>query len=74
MAQNKKKVLSLRIIISLALLAIILLFTPLISPLGVYKPKIWGMPYTLVMSIFISICLVILTWFATKLHSESKND
>ena len=47
---------------------IVLTFTSLITPSGVYKPEFLGMPYTLWVGIIEAFILVGITWFGTKVH------
>jgi len=54
-------------------LMIILTFTPLITPEGIYQPFLWGMPYTLWAGIIDAIILVGLTWLGTRVH-PGRND
>ena len=49
-------------------LCIILTFTSLVTPEGVYKPMVMGMPYTLWVGITEAFILVGITWIATKVH------
>jgi hypothetical protein len=54
--------------ISAALFLVIITFTPLVSPHGVYRPKFLGLPYTLWVGILITIGLVALTFLSTRIH------
>lgn len=57
-----------RICIAFALLLTILTFTPLVIPVGIYRPTFLGMPYTLWMTILITILYVVLTYIGTRVH------
>ena len=50
---------------------IILAYTPLMLPNGVYKPTILGIPYSLWTSVLITIALVVLTYIGSKVHPGS---
>ena len=62
------------VICCLALILIILTFTPLVIPYSIHKPALLGLPYSLWMGILISIGLVVLTFIATKVHSVSESE
>ena len=49
-------------------LIIILTFTSLITPEGIYKPAFHGMPYTLWVGIIEALILVGITWLGTLVH------
>jgi len=49
-------------------------FTPLVIPYGIYKPLLLGLPYSLWISILISIGLVVLTFIATRVHPGRKSE
>lgn len=55
------------------LILLILTFTPLITPSGIYKPSLLGMPYTLWVGMIQAILLVGITWLGTRVH-PGKND
>ncbi len=50
---------------------IILAYTPLMLPNGVYKPTILGIPYSLWTSFLITVALVVLTYIGSKVHPGS---
>ena len=52
----------------------ILSFTPLVIPQGIYKPMLGGVPYTLWMSILVTMVLVAITYLGTKVHPGNKNE
>ena len=47
-------------------------FTPLVTPNGVYEPKLMGLPYTLWVGILITIGLVFLTFIATRIQQPKE--
>ena len=56
-------------ILRTAVIALCLLtFTPLVIPEGVYKPELFGVPYSLWTSFLITVTLVFLTYLGTKVH------
>ncbi|WKN31691.1 hypothetical protein PZB74_22345 [Porifericola rhodea] len=63
-----------RILIVCAVLLTILTFTPLVIPVGVFQPELMGMPYTLWMSILVTILYVVLTFIGTKVHPGKDTD
>jgi len=65
---NRKKTVLWRIYAALVCLIIVITFTPLIIPQGIYKPTVLGIPYTLWVSMLITIVLVLLTYLGSKVH------
>jgi len=63
-----------RILRSLAIILCLLVFTPLIIPKGVYKPELFGIPYSLWTSFLITIALVFLTYLGTKVHRSNDEE
>lgn len=49
-------------------LLIMLTFSPLVTPSGVYEPTFMGIPYTLWMGIIVAFLLVGITWIGTRVH------
>jgi hypothetical protein len=47
---------------------IILTFSPLVTPNGVYKPQLMGIPYTLWVGFIVALVLVLITWIGTRVH------
>lgn len=43
-------------------------FTPLVTPYGIYKPMLFGIPYTLWVGFVITVLLVLFTYLGTKVH------
>jgi hypothetical protein len=52
----------------LVVLLTVITYTPLIIPVGVSKPMVLGVPYTLWTSILITIVLVVLTFIGSRVH------
>lgn len=46
-------------------------YTPLMIPNGIYKPMILGIPYSLWTSILVTVALVALTFIGSKVHPGS---
>jgi hypothetical protein len=63
-----KKAKTWRILRTLAIALTLLAFTPLIIPQGKYRPELLGIPFSLWTTYLITIALVILTYFGTKVH------
>ena len=57
-----------RICVALVTILIIITFTPLIIPVGVYKPMLFGIPYTLWVCFLITVALVVLTYIGSRVH------
>ena len=58
----------------LVILLMVLGYTPLMIPNGVYKPMILGIPYTLWTSFLITVILVTLTYIGSKVHPGSDEE
>ncbi|MFH0757976.1 MAG: hypothetical protein V2B15_11875 [Bacteroidota bacterium] len=50
---------------------VVLGYTPLMIPHGIYKPMIFGIPYSLWTSILVTMALVALTFVGSKVHPGS---
>jgi hypothetical protein len=50
---------------------IVLAYTPLMIPNGVYKPMLLGLPFTLWTSFIITVVLVALTYVGARVHPGS---
>ena len=61
-----------KLCVTAALILVIFTFTPLVTPHGIYEPKLLGLPYTLWVGILITIGLVFLTFVATRIHQPNK--
>jgi len=65
MKKNKKYW---KLCVVLVVVLMVLAYTPLMIPHGVYTPMILGIPYTLWTSFLITVLLVILTYIGAKVH------
>ena len=63
-----------RICVALVVLVSALTFTPLVIPAGVYRPELFGLPYTLWTSILVTVLLVLLTYVGTRVHPGRNSD
>ncbi len=63
-----------KLCIILVLVLIIVAYTPLMLPHGVYKPVILGLPYSLWTSILVTVALVFLTYIGSKVHPGSDEE
>ncbi len=73
MKQQKNKTAWYILVASVVVLTMIT-FTPLIIPQGVYQPEFFGMPFTLWISILVTIGYVVLTFIGTKVHPGNDQD
>ena len=55
----------------LVIVLMVLGYTPLMIPNGVYKPVILGIPYSLWTSFLLTVALVVLTFIGSKVHPGS---
>jgi len=60
-----------KLCVILVIALMVLAYTPLMIPAGVYKPMVLGIPYTLWTSFLITALLVILTYIGAKVHPGS---
>jgi hypothetical protein len=65
---KKRSVTYWRICIATVLVLVILGYTPLIIPKGIYKPMLFGIPYTLWMDFLVTVILVVLTYIGARVH------
>jgi len=65
---NKRKTRYWRICTALVVLLVIITYTPIIIPGGVYKPMVLGLPYSLWTSMLITGALVLITYIGSKVH------
>ena len=63
-----------RILRTAAIVLCLLVFTPLVIPEGVYKPELFGIPYSLWTSFIITVVLVFLTYLGTKVHRSNDEE
>ncbi|MBT3385056.1 MAG: hypothetical protein HN778_11295 [Prolixibacteraceae bacterium] len=61
-----------RITVIAAVLLILLTFTPIVMPAGKIEPKLFSMPYTLWMSMLITIILVVLTYIGGRIYLKDE--
>ncbi len=47
---------------------VVITFTPLVTPTGIYKPQIFGIPFTLWSGMIVSLLIVGLVWWGTRVH------
>jgi len=57
-----------RICVAFVVVLILITFTPLVIPVGVYKPMFLGIPYSLWVCFIITAALVFLTYIGAKVH------
>ena len=62
------------IINSFALALTIAVFTPFLTPKGVYKPELFGLPYTLWMGVIVTLVFVVLTWQAALVYKKVEEE
>lgn len=70
---KKRRVILLRILDGLAILAFIASFSPLVTPGHITEPFIMGMPYTLWAGLLVSFLFVILAYLVSVIHKEENN-
>ena len=58
----------------LAIVLMVLAFSPVFIPQGKIDPKLMGMPYTLWSGILLCIVMVILTYVATLVHPGRREE
>lgn len=73
MSQQKNKT-AWYVLIACAVLLTIITFTPFVIPQGVHKPELMGMPFTLWLTILITIVYVVLTFIGTRVHPGNDKD
>lgn len=61
-----------RITAAIAVVLILITFTPLVIAPGKIEPKLFAMPFTLWMSILITILLVVLTYIGGRFHLKDE--
>jgi uncharacterized membrane protein (DUF4010 family) len=65
---EKKRRMYWRITAAAAIFLIVITFTPLVIPSGKTEPWLFSMPFTLWVSILITIALVVLTYIGGRVH------
>lgn len=63
-----------KVCIAVAVLLSALTFTPLIMPMGEYRPMLWGMPRTLWASMLIYIVFAVLIYIGTRVYPGTDKD
>jgi hypothetical protein len=71
---NKKRTIYWRIIVATAIFLIVITFTPLVTEPGKTEPRILYMPYTLWLSVLITVALVVLTYIGGSIHLRNNKD
>ena len=69
---KKKQKIYWRITVAAAIVLIVITFTPLVLSEGKIEPKLFSMPYTLWISILITISLVVLTYIGGRIYLKDK--
>ena len=54
--------------VGIVLLLIILTFTPVVTPQGVYEPKLAGLPFTFWMGFVVTTVIVVAAYVGSKYH------
>lgn len=70
----KKKKKYWAVCVVLMVILTVLGYTPVITPPGVYKPMLFGVPYSLWTSIVITVAMVVLTFIGSKVHPGSDTE
>lgn len=70
---KKKQKLYWRITAAVAVILILITFSPLVIAPGKVDPKLFSMPFTLWMSILITIILVVLTYIGGRVHLKDND-
>lgn len=74
LTENKQK-LYWKITAAIAVILILITFTPLVIAPDKIEPKLFSMPFTLWVSILITILLVVLTYIGGRVHlKDEEND
>lgn len=60
------------VVVSAVILLTVITFTPLVTPVGQYKPELFGFPYTLWTGIVVGILLVSLTIYGSTIAPGCK--
>ena len=63
-----------KLCVALVVILSALTFTPLVIPAGQFQPELFGIPYTLWVSILLTILLVLLTYIGTRVHPGRNSD
>lgn len=72
--ENKKRSkLYWRITAGVTILLMLITFTPIVIAPGKIEPKLFSMPFTLWVSILITIAIVVLTYIGGRVHLKDKD-
>ncbi len=74
MKKSQRKSTYWRICIIVVILLAALGLSPVVIPIGVFKPGFLGMPYTLWMGSVVCACLVIMTFIGSRVHPGNPNE
>lgn len=69
---KKKSKLYWRMTAAAAIILMLITFTPLVIPPGKIEPKLFSMPFTLWVSILITIAIVVLTYIGGRVYLKDK--
>ena len=70
----EKKKIYWRICAALVILIVILGYTPVMIPKGIYKPVFLGLPYSLWLSFLLTSVLVLLTFIGSRVHPGNDSE
>lgn len=70
---KKKSKLYWRMTAAAAIILMLITFTPLVIPPGKIEPKLFSMPFTLWVSILITIAIVVLTYIGGRVYLKDKS-
>jgi len=70
----KRKTKYWRFCVYIVLLLIVITYTPLVIPRGVYKPMVLGIPFSLWTSFLITLILVALTYLGSRVHPGNDDE
>jgi hypothetical protein len=74
MEKSQRKIINWRICIFVVILLTALGLSPVVIPMGIFKPSFLGMPYTLWMGSLVCICLVLMTYIGSRVHPGNNNE
>lgn len=69
----KKNKTSLRILDLLALLLVILTFSPVVIPKSMASPYVFGIPYTMWIGFVVSVLFVVLAYLVSRVNKEENH-
>jgi len=74
MEKSQRNIFNWRICIFIVILLTALGLSPVVIPMGIFKPGFLGMPYTLWMGILVCISLVLMTFIGSRVHPGNNNE